>query len=206
MVVGLGNPGAEYVGSRHNVGFLVVEELADRVGAAMTRRRYRSLFARGSMHGEKLVLVKPLTFMNESGQAVSGWRDALGLEPSRIIVIHDDLDLPTSRLRIKAGGGHGGHKGVRSIAETLGSVDFLRVKVGIGRPRPGHDPVEHVLGSFGEAEREEVGKAAEQAADAVEAVVRDGLLGAMNRFNTRGARRPGREDGTEGEREGRELI
>lgn len=206
MVVGLGNPGAEYADSRHNVGFLVVEELADRIGAAITRRRHHSLFSRAIMHGEKIVLVKPLTLMNESGQAVSGWRQALGLEPSRIIVVHDDLDLPTSRLRIKAGGGHGGHKGVRSIAEALDSADFLRVKVGIGRPHPGHDPVGYVLGSFGDVERKEVGKAAEQAADAVETVVRDGLREAMNRFNARGARRPGRKDGMEGEREGRELI
>jgi PTH1 family peptidyl-tRNA hydrolase len=206
MVVGLGNPGAEYAGSRHNVGFLVVEELADRVGAAMTRRRHRSLFARGIMHGEEIVLVKPLTFMNESGRAVSGWQQALGLEPSRIIVIHDDLDLPTSGLRIKAGGGHGGHKGVRSIAEALGSADFLRVKVGIGRPHPGHDPVAHVLGSFEDVEREAVEAGAQQAADAVETLVRDGLRAAMNRYNVRAARRPVRQAGTEGEREGRELV
>jgi len=206
MVVGLGNPGAEYAGSRHNVGFLVVEELADRVGAALTRRRHSSLFARGIMHGEELVLLKPLTFMNESGRAVFGWQQALGIEPSRIIVIHDDLDLPTSRLRIKSGGGHGGHKGVRSIAEALGCADFLRVRVGIGRPHPGHDPVAHVLGSFGDAEQQAVEAGAEQAADAVETLVRDGLRAAMNRYNVRAARRPVSKAGTEGDREGRELV
>ncbi len=206
MVVGLGNPGAEYARSRHNVGFLVIEELADRVGKAIARRRHHSLFARGIMHGEEVVLVKPLTFMNESGCAVSGWQQSLRIEPSRIIVVHDDLDLPMSRLRIKAGGGHGGHKGVRSIAEALDSADFLRVRVGIGRPHPGRDPVAHVLGSFADTEREEVEMGAEQAADAVETLVRDGIPAAMNRYNVRAVRRPDRMDGTEGEREGRELI
>jgi PTH1 family peptidyl-tRNA hydrolase len=206
MVVGLGNPGAEYADSRHNVGFLVVEELADRGGAAMTRRRHSSVFARATMHGEAVVLIKPLTFMNESGRAVSGWQRALGVEPSRIIVIHDDLDLPTSTVRIKAGGGHGGHKGVRSIAEALGRADFLRVKVGIGRPKQGHDAVTHVLGSFEDAERRAVEAGAARAADAVETLVRDGPRAAMNRFNARVARRSVPRAEMEGEREGRELL
>lgn len=194
MVVGLGNPGAGYEASRHNVGFQAVEALAARAGTTLGRRRYCSLFARGRLHGEELLLVKPLTFMNESGSAVVAWQQALGLEPARIIVIHDDLDLPTSQLRIKAGGGHGGHKGVRSIIEALGSADFLRIKVGIGRPRHGSDPVEHVLGSFEEAERDEMKMAVEQAAEAVEVLLQDGLEAAMNRYNIRAARRRGRAD------------
>ena len=194
MVVGLGNPGAGYEASRHNVGFRAVEALADRAGITLGRRRYRSLFARGSLHGEELLLVKPLTFMNDSGSAVVAWQQALGLEPVRIIVIHDDLDLPTSQLRVKAGGGHGGHKGVRSIFEALGSADFLRIKVGIGRPRYGSDPVEHVLGPFEEAERDEMKMAVEQAAEAVEVLLQDGLEAAMNRYNIRAARHRGRAD------------
>ena len=194
MVVGLGNPGAGYEASRHNVGFRAVEALADRAGITLGRRRYRSLFARGSLHGEELLLVKPLTFMNDSGSAVVAWQQAPGLEPVRIIVIHDDLDLPTSQLRVKAGGGHGGHKGVRSIFEALGSADFLRIKVGIGRPRYGSDPVEHVLGPFEEAERDEMKMAVEQAAEAVEVLLQDGLEAAMNRYNIRAARHRGRAD------------
>ena len=194
MVVGLGNPGAGYEASRHNVGFRAVEALADRAGITLGRRRYRSLFARGSLHGEELLLVKPLTFMNDSGSAVVAWQQALGLEPVRIIVIHDDLDLPTSQLRVKAGGGHGGHKGVRSIFEALGSADFLRIKVGIGRPRYGSDPVEHVLGPFEEAERDEMKMAVEQAAEAVEVLLQDGLEAAMTRYNIRAVRHRGRAD------------
>lgn len=192
MVVGLGNPGAEYEASRHNVGFRAVEALAGRAGAALTHRRYRSLFARGVFHGEEILLVKPLTFMNDCGSAVRAWQQALGVESPRIIVIHDDLDMPSSQLRIKSGGGHGGHRGVRSILEALGSADFLRVKVGIGRPRPGRDPVEHVLGPFEEAERGKIKKAVERAADAVEFLLQEGLEAAMNRFNIRAMRRQGR--------------
>lgn len=189
MLVGLGNPGVEYEGSRHNVGFLAVEVLADRAGMALTRRRFRSLYGRGALHGEEILLVKPLTFMNESGSAILRWQQALGLAPSSIIVIHDDLDLPSSLVRIRAGGGHGGHNGVRSVVEALGRADFLRVKVGIGRPRPGQDPVTHVLESFEQAERGEIEGAVERAADAVEMVLRDGLQAARNRYNARATRR-----------------
>ncbi len=189
MLVGLGNPGAEYEASRHNVGFRVVEALAGRAGTTLTRRRYRSLFWRGVLHGEEILLVKPLTFMNDCGSSVAAWQQALGLEPVRIIVIHDDLDLPTSLLRIKAGGGHGGHKGIRSVLGALGSADFLRVRVGIGRPRQGRDAVEHVLGPFEETERGEISAAVERAADAVEALLQEGLEAAMNRYNIRATRR-----------------
>ena len=189
MVVGLGNPGVEYEASRHNVGFQAVEALAGRAGVTLGRRRHRSFFANGVLHGERVLLVKPLTFMNDSGSAVSKWQQAVGLEPTRIVVIHDDLDLPTSQVRIKAGGGHGGHKGVRSVQEALGSGDFLRVKVGIGRPRPGSDPVDHVLGPFEKPEQGEIEQAVDRAADAVEVLLREGAEVAMNRYNVRASRR-----------------
>lgn len=205
MLVGLGNPGVEYEASRHNVGFLAVEVLADRAGAALTRRRHRSLYGRGALHGEEILLVKPLTFMNESGSAISRWQQALGLAPSSIIVIHDDLDLPISLVRIRGGGGHGGHKGVRSIVEALGCGDFLRVKVGIGRPRSGHDPVTHVLGPFEKVERGEIEGAVERAADAVEMVLRDGLQAARNRYNVRATRPQAGTDHAGGGRGG-ELV
>ncbi|HWR20528.1 MAG TPA: aminoacyl-tRNA hydrolase [Verrucomicrobiae bacterium] len=188
MVVGLGNPGPEYETSRHNVGFRVVETLAGRVGMALNRCRYRSFFMRGSLHGVPVLLVKPLTFMNDSGFAVSRWQQALCLEPSRIIVVHDDLDLPTSQLRIRVGGGHGGHRGVRSVLEAMGSADFLRVKVGIGRPREGQDTVKHVLGPFEEREGDAIQAVVERAADAVEVLLQESLEVAMNRYNVRGAR------------------
>ncbi len=188
IVVGLGNPGPEYERSRHNVGFWVVDALADRVGVALTRCRYRSLFARGLLHGSQVLLTKPLTFMNESGVSVSRWQQALRLEPGRIIVVHDDLDLPLSQLRVRAGGGYGGHRGVRSVIEAIGSPDFLRVKVGIGRPREGQDAVAHVLEPFDEREGELIRGAVQRATDAVETLVQEGLEGAMNRYNVRGVR------------------
>lgn len=188
MVVGLGNPGPEYEASRHNVGFRVVDTLAGRSGMALTCCRFRSLFAKGSLHGVQVLLVKPLTFMNDSGFAVSRWQQALRLEPSRIIVVHDDLDLPTSQLRIKVGGGHGGHRGVRSVLETMGSADFLRVKVGIGRPQDGQDTVKHVLGSFEEREGDAIQGVVQRAADAVEVLLQESLEAAMNRYNVRDTR------------------
>ncbi len=187
IVVGLGNPGPEYEGSRHNVGFRVVDRLADRAGLALTRCRFRSLFVRGTLHGIQVLLMKPLTFMNESGFSVSRWQQALCLKPDRIIVVHDDLDLSPSQLRIRIGGGYGGHRGIRSVIEAIGSPDFLRVKVGIGRPREGQDAVAHVLGPFKKSEDDAIEAAIQRAADAVEALVQEGLEAAMNRYNVRGA-------------------
>jgi len=162
--------------------------LAGRVGMALKRCRYRSLFVRGSLHGVQVLLVKPLTFMNDSGFTVSRWQQALRLEPGRIIVVHDDLDLPTSQLRIKVGGGHGGHRGVRSVLEAMGSANFLRVKVGIGRPREGQDAVKHVLEPFEERECDAIQVVVQRAADAVEVLLQESLEAAMNRYNVRGAR------------------
>lgn len=187
MVVGLGNPGPEYEASRHNVGFRVVDILAGRVGTELSRCRYRSLCLRGSLHGAEILLIKPLTFMNDSGFAVAGWQRGLHLEPGRIIVVHDDLDLPLSQLRIKIGGGHGGHRGVRSILEAVGSHGFVRVKVGIGRPRERQDAVKHVLGFFEERENDAIQVVVQRAADAIEVLLQEGLEAAMNRYNVRDA-------------------
>jgi len=186
--VGLGNPGQEYEFSRHNAGFWVVDTLADRIGVPLTRCRYRSLYGRGLLHGGQVLLVKPLTFMNESGDSVARWQQSLRLEPGRIVVVHDDLDLPLSLLRVKIGGGYGGHRGVRSVIEAMGSPDFLRVRVGIGRPHGSRDAVSHVLGPFDKHEGERIQGAVERAADAVEVLVHEGLETAMNRYNVRGIR------------------
>jgi len=185
VVVGLGNPGPEYERSRHNVGFLVVDELVRRGEAGPFRVRFDSFYLRIRIHREEILLVKPQSFMNASGRPVRAWLDALQLPPSRLIVVHDDLDLPLGRLKITRGGGHGGHRGVRSLQEALGTSDFPRVKVGIGRPPAGLDPVAYVLAPFDPAEVEEVAVAIGNAADAVEVVVVRGLEAAQNRFNVR---------------------
>ena len=184
LVVGLGNPGREYDKTRHNVGFEVLDELVCRTG--VTLRRGWSVPAwtgKAEIEGQNVLLVKPRTFINRSGQAVAAATRKRGLDPADVIVVLDDLELPRGQIRIRKRGGAGGHKGLRSVIEALGTEDFTRVRVGVG-PRPvGEDLVEHVLARFTAEERREVDKAVEVAADAVTAVLRDGVEKAMNEFN-----------------------
>lgn len=184
LVVGLGNPGPEYASTRHNVGFMVVDRLARDLSLSWRQAPYPGLEARGGVDGRRLVLLKPMTFMNLSGGAVAAAARRHGAGPAEICVVYDDLDLPPGALRIRGGGGGaGGHRGVLSIIEALGSRDFLRVRVGIGRPLPGRDAARHVLSPFPEREWEAVAPAVERAAEAVLAVLREGPERAMNRFN-----------------------
>lgn len=173
MVVGLGNPGRSYERTRHNIGFLVVEELARRHGGSW-RKKKKSEAATIDLDYKSVTLLKPTTFMNRSGSALAGYR------PQDLIVVHDDLDLPPGDVRVKVGGGAGGHNGLRSVIGSLGS-DFARVRIGIGRPPTGTGVTDYVLGRMDAPVRD----AAPRAADAVEAVVRDGAETAMNSFNTR---------------------
>lgn len=147
LIAGLGNPGSEYIASRHNVGFLVVEELTRRWGQRFRRRRGESLYAEGTLGGERIILIKPLSFMNQSGGPIKIWLQKTAIPPERLMVIHDDLDLAFGRIRVVAQGRHGGHQGVRSIQEAIGTVIFPRVRVGIGKPDKG-DEVKFVLAPF----------------------------------------------------------
>lgn len=184
LIVGLGNPGAEYDLTRHNVGFEVVDTLAGRAGLALRRhKRGQSSAGQARLTGQPTVLAKPLTFMNNSGAAVAGLSSYYGVEPERIVVVHDDLDLPLGGLRLKRGGGDGGHNGLKSIRSSLGTGDFLRVRVGIGRPPGRMDPAAFVLRRFAAAERPEADLMVVDAADAVESVITEGLATAQNRFN-----------------------
>ncbi len=196
LIVGLGNPGSEYAGSRHNVGFLVLDELARRRHRPLKRRRWESLYAEGSVGGEAITLVKPLCFMNQSGRSVKTWLEKRLVFPERLVVIHDDLDLALGRIKVLARGGHGGHQGVRSIQEGITSVAFPRVRVGIGRPEKG-DEVDFVLSPFAEDEARVLPDVLSRAADAVEEIVEKGVTSAMNRFNVRvrsaARRRPAEE-------------
>lgn len=173
IVVGLGNPGRSYSRTRHNIGFLVVDELASRYGGDW-RTKKKTEAAPVSIGAANATLLKPTTYMNNSGVVLPGYK----LE--QLIAIHDDLDLPAGDVRVKVGGGHGGHNGLRSIFEHLGK-DFVRVRVGIGRPPVGVAPVDYVLGRMDSAVRDAVPRAA----DAVEAVIEKGPEAAMNHFNTR---------------------
>lgn len=182
LVVGLGNPGPRYEATRHNVGFRVVDLVAHRWGAAAWREACRSLVT--EVDRPPAVLAKPATFMNRSGLAVAALlaREPLPLE--RVVVVHDDLDLPFGRLKIRDGGGHGGHNGIRSIVEALGDGGFLRLKVGIGRPEQGEDVAEFVLSPFGAGEEAVLSDLLARAADALESIVIEGPLRAMHRFHS----------------------
>ena len=186
LVVGLGNPGPEYADTRHNVGFRIVERLAERHGIALRReRRFHGLFGDGVVGSVATGLLEPQTFMNLSGRAVVAAVDALPLGDlaSDLVVVYDDLDLPFGRLRVRPGGGAGGHNGLGDIQERLGRNDFARLRFGIGRPPPGEDPVEYVLAPFDAAQRAALDACLALAADAVEAMLAEGVATAMNRFN-----------------------
>ena len=182
LIVGLGNPGREYIGTRHNVGFKVVERLAKRHGINIRSRRNRAQVGEGEIAGCKVVLAKPMTFMNLSGDAVSGLLRRYRLDLSDVIVVCDDLNLPLGRIRVRANGSSGGQKGLKSIIHSLGSQDWPRIRVGIGSPRNG--AVDHVLSKFKRGEADTVRIVVETAADAIEVVINDGVDQAMNRFNS----------------------
>lgn len=186
LVVGLGNPGRTYRWTRHNMGFLLVEQLARRHGIELSRRGLHSLYGRGRIGGQEVLLAKPQKYMNLSGEAVSRLLRFFKIPPDDLMILHDDLDLPVGKVRIRRRGGHGGHRGVKSIIESLGRQDFLRVKVGIGRPRNlEQDPTDFVLEPFSKAEKEAFGKQIEKSVDVVELLLQEGAETAMNRFHER---------------------
>lgn len=182
LIVGLGNPGAQYEGSRHNIGFLVVDRLATAHHIQISTTRFKAIFGRGCIDSQDVVLIKPLTFMNLSGEAVRKALAFFDSGPEHLIVIHDDLDLSLGRLRFKLRGGDGGHLGVRSIIESIGTNRFLRLKVGIGRPPREMDAAEYVLKDFDIAETPHLERMLDQAVEALKVLLAEGLQTAMNRF------------------------
>ncbi len=184
VVVGLGNPGAEYARTRHNVGAEVVELLATRHGATLRKGKERALVDETRIEGKRVALAVPLTYMNDSGDAVRLLAHRYGVEPEQIVVVQDELDLPAAMLKLKAGGGLAGHNGLRSIKSHLHSDAFLRVRIGVGKPASREQGADHVLNRFSKSERREIDVTVARAADAVEAIIRDGIEAAMNEFNT----------------------
>lgn len=184
LVVGLGNPGPDYAGTRHNVGFLVVEELAARArGRFAKHKRAHAQVAEERLQGQRAVLAKPSSYMNESGGPVKGLLDFYKVPTDRLVVVHDELDIPFAALRLKLGGGDNGHNGLRSIRRSTGTGDFYRVRVGIGRPPGRQDPADFVLKPWGSAERAELPMLVSDAADAVELLLHEGLERAQNRYH-----------------------
>jgi peptidyl-tRNA hydrolase, PTH1 family len=190
LVVGLGNPGERYAGTRHNAGFMVADRLHAGCRSAHTSfdDRFDGRLARVSLEGQEVLLLKPQTFMNRSGRAVASATSFHGLGPEDLLVVHDDLDLDFGTVRVKVGGGSGGHRGLESCFEVLGTREFARVRVGIGRPGPDVDPVDYVLSPFDEGQRAELEGVVDLAADAAREVVGAGPATAMNHYNRRGAK------------------
>jgi PTH1 family peptidyl-tRNA hydrolase len=186
LVVGLGNPGREYAGNRHNVGFVTADLLASRVGAKFGRhKRAVTEFAEGRLGfgGPKLILMKPLTFMNLSGAPVVSLAQFFKVPVENVVAVHDELDVPFGQVRVKRGGGEGGHNGLRSMSKSLGSKEYARVRFGIGRPPGRQDAADYVLSDFSGAERKELGFLVDRAADVVEAVVLEGVEWAQNKYH-----------------------
>ena len=193
LVVGLGNPGTRYARNRHNVGHMVVDVLAGRTGSRLSKHKARAQAAEariglmpGGAPGPRAVLAEPSSYMNESGGPVKALVQFYGIDPTeRLLLVHDELDLPAHELRLKRGGGEGGHNGLRSISQALGTKDYVRLRVGIGRPPGRQDPADYVLSDFPGRERAELEVTLEEAADAVEQVVTLGLAEAQQRLHSR---------------------
>ncbi|WP_431238967.1 aminoacyl-tRNA hydrolase [Mycolicibacterium aichiense] len=184
LVVGLGNPGPQYAKTRHNLGFLVADVLAGRIGAQFkVHKRSGAEIVTGRLAHRPVVLAKPRTYMNESGRQVGPLAKFYSVMPADIIVIHDELDIDFGRIRLKLGGGEGGHNGLRSVANALGTKNFHRVRIGVGRPPGRKDPAAYVLEPFTAAERTEVPAICEQAADATELLIEAGLETAQNQVH-----------------------
>ncbi|MET3172248.1 UNVERIFIED_ORG: PTH1 family peptidyl-tRNA hydrolase [Arthrobacter sp. UYCu721] len=185
LIVGLGNPGAEYKGNRHNVGQMVLDELAGRMGSKFKTHKARAQVLEGRLGigGPRVVLSKPMSYMNVSGGPVAGLANFYGIDPDHVVAVHDEIDIPFNTVKLKCGGGEGGHNGLRDMSKALATKDYLRVRVGVGRPPGRMDTADYVLRDFGTAERKDLPFLLDEAADAVEMLVRDGLTAAQQKFH-----------------------
>ena len=185
MIAGLGNPGTKYRTTRHNLGFCVVDALADQLSVSVDRNKFGTEFGRGACAGAKIVMAKPQAYMNNSGPPVAKLSSYFGIECDDLIVVHDDIDLAFGRIKIKKKGGSGGHNGLKSLVDALGSGNFTRVRIGIGRPDPGRSVTGHVLGRFTNEEQASLPSLITGAGDAVLMILRKDVKTAMNHFNAK---------------------
>jgi PTH1 family peptidyl-tRNA hydrolase len=185
LVVGLGNPGPGYSRNRHNIGYMVVEELASRVGSSFKSHKARALVAEGRLGigGPKLILAKSLTFMNLTGGPTAALAKFFDIEADHVVAVHDEIDIPFDTIKLKLGGGEGGHNGLRDISKTLGTKDYYRVRVGVGRPPGRQDAADHVLKDFSSTEAKELPFLIGDAADATELLITDSLVAAQQKFH-----------------------
>src|SRR6476619_6369631 len=186
LIVGLGNPGAQYQGNRHNVGQMVLDELAGRIGAGFRTHKARAQVLEGRLGigGPRVVLAKPMSYMNVSGGPVPALANFYGISADHVVAVHDEIDIPFNTVKLKLGGGEGGHNGLRDISKALGTKDYLRVRVGVGRPPGRMDAADFVLRDFGTTERKELPFLIGDAADAAEMVVTEGLVAAQQKFHS----------------------
>ncbi|CAN7276910.1 aminoacyl-tRNA hydrolase [Arthrobacter sp. LjRoot14] len=186
LIVGLGNPGTEYSNNRHNVGQMVLDELARRVGGSFKLHKARAhvLEGRLGLGGPRVVLAKPMSYMNVSGGPVSALSKFYDIDPEHVVAVHDEIDIPFNTVKLKIGGGEGGHNGLRDISKALATKDYLRVRVGVGRPPGRMDTADFVLKDFATTEKKDLPFLLDDAADAVETVVRDGLAAAQQKYHT----------------------
>jgi peptidyl-tRNA hydrolase, PTH1 family len=184
MIVGLGNPGRRYEQTRHNIGFLIIDRLAERYGIFLTRKKFENLYGKGEIEGVSVLLSKPMAYMNRSGFPVYRLAMHYGIGFNHLLVIHDDVDIDLGILKIKVKGGHGGHNGLKSIIDAVNGGEFPRIRIGIGRP-PAHvdDATEHVLGRFSAEEKKALKPVLQRAEDAVTTIIRKGITKGMNQFN-----------------------
>jgi PTH1 family peptidyl-tRNA hydrolase len=183
MIVGLGNPGLKYADTRHNVGFDVIDQLSCDLNIRFDTPRFQSIAALGKSSGKDIILIRPLTFMNLSGEAVVQWMRFYDIGPESMLVVHDDLDLPLGKIKAVKGGGAGGHRGVRSIIDSLNSMDFPRIKIGIGRPRHGEDIEDFVLAPFYDDEKELIKQVLQAGMESCRLFISKGIESVMNKIN-----------------------
>ncbi len=193
MIAGLGNPGSEYAKTKHNVGFMYLDALAEHLGATDWRNKYDALVAEARIGSEKVLLVKPLTYMNESGRAIGPLMNFYKLDPEDLIVAHDDMDIPVGTVRIRKKGSAGGHNGMKSILYHVGDENFPRIRIGIGRPLPGWTVVKHVLAPFAPEDVEKIQEAVKYLVPAAECIITEGADMAMNKFNPKKVKKSKKE-------------
>lgn len=182
-IVGLGNPGRKYQKNRHNIGFMVIEELLQRNGWSLDKRKFNGHYSMEFVNQERVILLQPQTYMNLSGNSVQAMMDFYQIEPEDLLVIYDDLDLPTGKIRLRQTGGHGGHNGMRSIIQSIGTKQFNRIRIGIDRPRPGVQVVDYVLDNFPKSDFSLVDESIQRSADACEAWLDKNFQDVMNAYN-----------------------
>ncbi len=185
LIAGLGNPGKEYENTRHNVGFLTIDKIAEDIGVKITKKGFQGLYNLGQFEESKILLLKPQTYMNNSGNALREAREFYKIDTDKIIVIHDEMDLPLGRIKLKKDGGSAGHNGIKSIIPNIGSDNFARVRVGVGKPYDKNNVIKHVLSGFSKEERQQLPQVIESARDSVFAIIVRGIEKAMNEFNIR---------------------